>query len=50
MDYLEGRYKGSRDKPSTMAHITRDNGPLVQLGVLRLDTQVTFLSQEVVYP
>lgn len=49
-NYLEGRYKGNRAKLSLVGHVTRGNGPIVQLGKLRLDIQTIFLSQEVVYP
>lgn len=49
-NYLESRYKGNRARVSSVGHVTQGSGPRGQLGRLRGDIQVIFLSQEVVYP
>lgn len=46
-NYLEGRYKGNRAKVSSVGHFTQGSGPIVQLGMLRVNIQGIFLSQEV---
>lgn len=46
-NYLEGRYKGNRAKVSSVGHFTQGSGRIVQLGMLRVNIQRIFLSQEV---